>query len=351
MFYIDDSEVNVSDAREYHLINLKCYINRKIGSSNCSDGSCIICNSKIRKISKLDSKISAFLLIPNHIDDILKGSPSKLFDISEEFWKSIFPLYDFQTWLPYFDRKNISKKSKSPYKKESTILFKVIDVLNKIFDYERFIDKGNIYYNAYDLTKALSRNTCTYCNRTYTTTIIKKSDGTKIIRPTLDHWFPKSQFPLLSVSFYNLIPCCSNCNSSVKGATTLNLKDFTHPYVDVSQNEDFKFGFFYSSKIDRYKIFLTNSKYSDLKSRNTLKKMFIDEMYNTHHSELRDLILIKKNYSKSYVSSLEKLFGGKLTKPEVYRILFGVEYNSKNFYKLPLSKFKNDILKQLEIID
>ena len=37
------------------------------------------------------------------------------------------------------------------------------------------------------------------------------------MRPQFDHWFPKKKYPLLAISFYNLIPCCTYCNSSVKG--------------------------------------------------------------------------------------------------------------------------------------
>ena len=35
---------------------------------------------------------------------------------------------------------------------------------------------------------------------------------------------------------------------------------------------------------------------------------------------------------------------------EVYRLAFGVEYDETKFYKRPLSKFKKDILKELNLI-
>jgi len=154
------------------------------------------------------------------------------------------------------------------------------------------------------LAEKLNINSCTYCNRIYTSTIINKK-GNKIIRPTLDHWFPKSDFPLLALSFYNLIPSCSNCNSSVKGATNFNLKDHIHPYVDKSQTQDFKFNYRFNKNLNKYRIYIQDTNLFNSKSRNTLQSMFIDEMYNSHQSELDDLIKVKMNYSESYIQNIE----------------------------------------------
>ncbi len=75
-------------------------------------------------------------------------------------------------------------------------------------------------------------------------------------------------------------------------------------------------------------------------------------MYDGHHSELEDLILIKKAYSTQYLDSLKRSFPDiKLANQDIYRLAFGTEYNSKDFHKRPLSKFKSDILKELGVID
>jgi len=131
----------------------------------------------------------------------------------------------------------------------------------------------------------------------------------------------------------------------------MDLVGNTHPYVDITQNEDFEFGYFYSKKMDRYRIFLKDTTAGNSRSRLTLQEMLVDEVYNSHHSELSDLLTIKKNYSKSYIKSMQELFGGKLAPEEVYRLIFGVENNAKDFYKRPLSKFKYDILKQLNMLE
>jgi hypothetical protein len=351
MIYINPLDPNVILAKEYHFKQIKCFINKKIGGPSCSTTlNCKICKSKINRVDIHNPTLRAFFLDQMNLELLINSEPEGLNVLNDEFWKLLMPGFDSTTWISYFDRKNLAPRSLSPKKFVSSILYKYfIDDLNKIINYDWFIDKNKKYYSAYDLAKSLDRNSCTYCNRVYTSTIINKK-GNKIIRPTLDHWFPQSDFPLLALSFYNLIPSCSNCNSSVKGATNFNLNNHIHPYVDELQTEDFSFKYRYNSKLNNYRIYLQDVKSSNSKARKTLEGMYIDEMYNSHQSELRDLIKIKKNYSKSYIESIEKLFGNKLSKPEVYRILFGVEFDSNNFHKLPLSKFKSDILKDLDII-
>lgn len=322
MIYINPNNTHIIEAKNNHLKNIKCFIRKKLNQARCIDD-CEICRSNIKSIS-IPTVIQDFILLNNNLEKIIIGNPAELFDLNNQF-RNIVRVENFN----------------------NTIIKTRVE---SIFSYKNwFCDKDSKYYSAYDLAKKLNRNTCTYCNRIYTSTIINNK-GHKIIRPTLDHWYPKSDFPLLALSFYNLIPSCTNCNSSVKGVTNFNLTDHIHPYVDVKQTIDFSFKYRYNSKLNNYRIYLQDIESLNSKARKTLEGMYIDEMYNSHQTELRDLIKIKKNYSKSYIESIEKLFGYKLSKSEVYRILFGVEFDSNDFHKLPLSKFKSDILKDLNII-
>lgn len=334
MFYIDPFEPKNVIAKQEHLKNIKCFINKKLGGPKCVSN-CNICTSHITSVPILPV-LKTFLLKDDNLETIISGSPQKLLDVNLSFWNTLIPGFTMNNWTTYLNN-------------DTNNIVEIKKCVEKIFSYKNwFCNKESKYYSAYDLAKNLDRNSCTYCNRIYTSTI--NSKGSNIIRTTLDHWFPKTDFPLLALSFYNLIPSCSNCNSSVKGATNFNLTDHIHPYVDVYQNEEFVFNYKFNSSLNNYRIYLQDVNSFNNKASITLKKMYIDEMYNSHQSDLRDLIKIKKNYSKSYIESIEKLFGNTLTKEEVYRILFGVEFESKDFYKLPLSKFKSDILKELDII-
>lgn len=84
-------------------------------------------------------------------------------------------------------------------------------ICTEIFKYEQ-MRKGNTIHPqgpAYWLQEQLDVRICPFCNRIYTTTL---SDGG--IRPAFDHFYPKSVYPYLAVSLFNLIPICDICNKS-----------------------------------------------------------------------------------------------------------------------------------------
>lgn len=179
-----------------------------------------------------------------------------------------------------------------------------------------------------------------YCNRLYTSTVISNKKAL-VIRPTLDHWFPQGQYPILALSFYNLIPSCSPCNSSIKHASNFKLTKNIHPYVDSNVTGNYTLQSTYDKSLRSFKIKVISK---DNKIRTTLEEMKIAEIYEHHQSELNDLDLLQKKYNKSYLKDLNRLLGTSLSEKDVYRIMFGVEYEDENFYKRPLSKLKKDIL-------
>jgi len=224
---------------------------------------------------------------------------------------------------------------KSKFRKDKNI--------RKIFDYENWLNYDK--YNAYDFAKKLDIPTCPYCNRTYTKTVITQK-GEKIIRPEFDHWFPKSEYPLLALSFYNLIPSCHICNSNVKGKTEFKLDTHFHPYNSAS-NVKATFSYNYKS-CDGYRIKI-NTK--DDFSRDSVEAFQLENIYQAHEDEVKDLIKIRQAYSDKYIEILKNsLKGLSLSKEEVYRLAFGVHYEDDKFDRRPLSKLKKDILTELGII-
>jgi len=260
--------------------------------------------------------IESFLI--DQIDEILIASPPELLEIE----RAILPMY-----------------------KNSTLL----KGIKYVFNYDLFIKKANIRYDAYNLAAELDINTCPYCNRNYTNTVISKK-GVKICRPQFDHYFDKDTHSLLAISFYNLVPSCSTCNSSVKGTKKMNLKDFSHPYLD-NFIDDFKFT--YKFKNDT-KTGLKIEIRADVGSKieKTIKTFAIEEIYNSHCNELRDLIKVRNYFSDNYMQILKNnlLKDVIVSKEELYRIIFGAEIDTENFINRPFSKFKYDFLKELGII-
>ena len=280
---------------------------------------------RVRRLSTLKgidvSVVECFydIHISDIIEDILIGKPERLIEID----KDISPLIE----------------ASSDVKKG----------IKHIFKYDLFVEKASTRYDAYQLAESLNIKTCIYCNRNYTSTVFT-SDGRKLTRPQFDHYFNKATYPLLAISFYNLIPSCPVCNSSIKGTAEMNLNEYLHPYVD-DEIEKIRFTYAYSSDLKsdpKVKIVAPNS----LKARNTVEAFALEEIYGSHTSELSDLLKTRQYFSDRYLSLLSShlLRDVKTSKEEIYRIVFGTEYDESNFIDRPFSKFKNDILKELGII-
>ncbi len=72
----------------------------------------------------------------------------------------------------------------------------------------------------------------------------QEADGT--IREDVDHFFPKSRYPFLTIHPLNLTPYCKHCNQDYKkakdplksknGIPTIALGDIFHPYIHSARN-------------------------------------------------------------------------------------------------------------------
>ena len=356
MLYLNPSNPNIFVALNTHYRFMKCYVYQKIGANRCSDMTCKVCRYSRTAINPFDNRIDTFLSQNNYanVDRILKGLPADLDLVNTQLWLILYPNDTITSLLPYFPdihHRTLAKKPQA-FRQKYADIQDLKKQLNKIFDYTWFSKKTNNIYSAYQLSKTLDRYTCTYCNRSFTSTVFHDGD-TPVIRPTLDHWFPKSEYPLLAVSFYNLVPSCYPCNSSVKGSFIPQLGTHIHPYADPTQTSDFEFDYNYTS-LKGYRISVIdtpNGKKLGSKAKATLEEMHMDDIYSSNISELRDLLTIKKNYSTKYVSIMQGILKVKMSKAEVYRILFGAIYDQESFHKRPLSKFKYDILKKLGMLD
>jgi hypothetical protein len=199
----------------------------------------------------------------------------------------------------------------------------------------------------YWLSNLLDQHTCTYCNREYIFTF-KNINGGKGMVPQFDHWFAKADFPLFSLSFYNLIPSCATCNV-IKSTKDLNLSEHLHPYVNPNISSSYEFSYLPITNNDN-RIIFKNTSFLSNKGIDTVNALNLPLIYKGHSSkELQDLIDLRYKYSDNYLNILlEKTFGNlNISKEERYRLIFGIELDEKNHHKKIFSKFKNDIIKDL----
>lgn len=284
------------------------------------------------KDHKLDS-VFKDILIPDDdlstLKDLLIGEPNTLIGLNDKLMGKIENIK-----LPDSPKK-IKKK------------------LENTFNYEGFL--SNKPENSYWLAKIIQRNTCVYCNRLYIFTVEDASTGSHITRPVFDHWFPKSEYPLLSMSLFNLIPSCPICNSSLKGPQSLSIDKYIHPYIHDDKEHKITFRVSFTDEPEpewTIKLGCGNS----VKAKNTLELFGLNEIYASHGDlEVNDIMKFYEAYPPNYITQLFnrvlKESKNKMTKADVFRFFFGTEMESDKFLDRPLSKMKYDILKSLGVID
>lgn len=334
-----------------HTKALSCRLNKKIKNIKCSDLKCVICNST-DYVSEIPYKLYNLLSDSFVLETILSGVPSELIEINKIIWEECIEDFSEEDYNLFLDIRNKPSNELLDHQQVIQMRYKgIYESICQLFDYEAWFQnpKKQNRYDVYKLAFNLSRNTCTYCNRIYTSTAKDINLG-KVMRAQIDHWFPQTRFPLLVVSFYNLIPSCSLCNSSIKNASEFKLATHNHPYEDVDISSEFVFSYDYSHSSDSYEIKIVPMR-AGVKAMRLLNDLDTRNVYNSHQLELKDLILIKNNYSANYLNGLIGAFpDANLSHREIYRLAFGVELESRDYYKLPLSKFKKDILTELGII-
>ncbi|MFC7345358.1 hypothetical protein ACFQO9_01340 [Chryseobacterium zhengzhouense] len=318
MLFIED----YSKALEFHQKVLLCWLKIKIHGVAKTDNICDYCGEKECKNNGTEthkfffSNETKLFFTFDIIERLISGTPVELLKIANSY-------------------KN--NKGIEPNKSE-------IEKLFKTSGYTNFYQKKH----GKDFINLLNRSTCTYCNRNYTLNI-----STNHASSQLDHWFPKSMFPILALSFFNLIPSCGSCNH-MKGQSDKNydwwknnsLTEMLHPYFP-DNNENFKFDFTYRENSDEFIV-----KFRDVtgnKILQTLNFNLTKKIYQAHSQlELKDLYNLRKKYTKNYIEFLlQKLHQDEPSDEEKYRLLFGIEKNQNDYHKRPFSKFKNDIIEKL----
>lgn len=291
---------------------IKCWLSKKLKGNRsrknstgykCDDETCEVCEKDMQRANLPQALID--FLTAEKIDSLIMAKPDRLIEINREFLqlgvdheiiKRLFVRSGYENWFqPNF---------------------------------------GNRLLNF------LNQDTCTYCNRNYTLQTFSNRS-----RSQLDHWFNKETFPLLALSFYNLIPSCSSCNHQKLDSVVT--ADFAHPYTFNEHNQKFTFSFNYISLNEDFSIKCRVDENS--KMDNTLKSFKIEQIYNAHsQKELKDLLELRYKYSENYIDLLiNKTFEGLMSKEEIHRMIFGIEIREEDFHKRPFSKFKHDILKEL----
>lgn len=184
---------------------------------------------------------------------------------------------------------------------------------------------------------------CPYCNRDYI-----NSRGDRQAGAQLDHFYPRSKYPVFSLCLYNLIPVCATCNH-IKGERE---EELCSPF-DASVEPDRDLTFVYSQGgPEEY-----DSVHVDMKYTNTMKaniELFrLKDAYMIHDKDVRELLKKRDIYVKSQLDELGSMLKSgenNISVEEIKEIIFGARVKPEQYGKKPLSKLRGDILKSFEEI-
>ena len=199
-----------------------------------------------------------------------------------------------------------------------------------------------------DFITRINVDTCPYCNRNYIYYLSKASE----IKPQIDHFYPKSIYPFLAASFYNLIPSCQTCNGfGAKEEKDPIIEGLVNPYL--IENDSFKFT--YKIKSINFLNPLLDKRSVDVKFLNKIQghlNVFkLDRLYDQHTDHVLELVIKSKvAYSEKYREYLHTYKGLKFNDNEIDRMILGNYSKQEEIHKRPLAKMYQDIGRELGLI-
>ncbi len=217
---------------------------------------------------------------------------------------------------------------------------------NKKFRDELLVAYGYEHSNLLELARWLNVKTCPYCNMQYTLCAEAYKDGElveKMAKFQYDHFFDKAEYPMLSMSLYNLIPSCASCN---QGKSKRPLSMAFHPY-STAIKDTFRFRVKDPSDLlaggddEKIKIKLVPQKPVDVDAYNEM--FHIESLYQRHRDVAREVFA--RAYVDSYYedgSNFEFLKDSNFME----RLEKGFYPDEEDIDKRPLTKLQQDLWNQ-----
>ena len=233
------------------------------------------------------------------------------------------------------------KHSGKQYKKKFWEL--IVDAMH----YEKYVRPIMV-----PLIEALGIRTCVYCNLQYALTI-NHSQGLY----ELDHRYPKSKYPYLCTTFYNLQPSCPSWNHG-KNDETADFGLYTdkpaelHPFHLLTTPQ------LYLRKrrldVNYLNIQLVASNPKDTSLCMLAASHESDFQINSTYAVVKDVaeetIWRCKAFDDTYKELFVKNFPELYSKDALHRFIFGVYSDDSNVHQRPLTKLKRDIIEDMGVV-
>lgn len=227
------------------------------------------------------------------------------------------------------------------FKKESKQIIKgTREELDKILNYREF-NKGikltsGKKWSRHEFIKSLGIRVCPYCNRQYITFYEDEVVGSRTTADA-DHYYPKSDYPILQMNIFNLIPSCSVCNSRMKGISN---KRHLYPYEDPSDSLLFEVPLEVGERVSEV---LINTKGTE-RAEASVDVFKLNKIYQAHLAEASEVKERAEKYFEFNEKAYEVTHGFKVPF-NIFSTWF--DFMGKDISAEPLIKLRQDIFNQL----
>lgn len=290
------------------------------------------------------------VIIQNY-EDIIKAKPDEMRNNIANLFRVVTARVDLKyphTLQVLKDDGTVSRETKKFYQWVTEALG-YDDVQEKVFP--KYVKKMGI-------------KSCVYCNAQYAVAAKKGSTGKgKSFRSTytIDHFFPKSDYPYLATSFFNLYPACSTCNQ-MKSKKDPLFELYVKPIDPAVLRNPFVF------RLDKHSFvkYSMSGRAKDLvvklESRNGLpvgavdadayeQYFHVEKLYANYCDTVEEVIWKYRMYNKAGRQALMDGFADVLPhKSDWNRFILGNYDQEKDLLKRPLAKLVQDVAKQLGIL-
>lgn len=273
--------------------------------------------------------------------DLLVLQPNEFQSLINKYENpQLFGLVKLDKDLVYKEQAHGKNKGKV-YKKKFWEL--IVDAMH----YEKYVRPVMV-----PLIEAMGIRTCVYCNLQYALTI-NHSQGLF----ELDHRYPKSKYPYLCTTFYNLQPSCPTCNHG-KNYETADFGLYTDNPAELHPFHLLTTPWLYLRKrrldVKYLNIRLIASNPKDVAMCHLAASHESGFQINSTYAVVKDVVEETiwrcKAFDDTYEELFLKNFPELYSKDALHRFVFGVYSDENNVHQRPLTKLKRDIMKDMGVV-
>ena len=222
-------------------------------------------------------------------------------------------------------------------------------------------------WSRHKLLSLMKIEVCPYCQRNYISSYEENNDNKpeenndKKTTATLDHFYPKADYPFLALSLYNFIPSSYVCNTVFKNSKEVQIYPYEESFdelgvkfktskeviYEILDKKDSDF----SVKIDCKNI---EDKEKENKVKKSIDNLGLDRVYEKSHNQyIQDLLYTIEKYPENYLEACGEMFENDNNKKkqleEYFKDIVKEPYRKRIENGEPLAKLTKDILEEFNI--